>query len=294
MKKGLMWIARCLGLVAVIISLCVLYGFFVEPKMLVLRKVEISAERWDGPPVRIALVSDFHIGGMHVNAKRVAKVVRKVNEQAPDIIVITGDFVNGHHAYVEWEISDRERLEQGLMALGKLSAPLGVYAALGNHDGYYGPRHVDEVLTKAGLTVLENEYQILQPNGTNFCLVGLADYLTGKEDRHVSDGCAREDNVIAIMHSPDSFQFLPSSTALALAGHTHGGQINLPFKEKDARLKKIGNQYAYGSIKFGDIPTYITAGIGTSILPARFRAPPEIVMITLRSSEQPEQSVPPK
>ena len=98
--------------------------------------------------------------------------------------------------------------------------------------------------------------------------------------------CETSKDIVAFMHSPDSFKLLPSDTDLALAGHTHGGQINIPFIGRRITSTRLGKKYAYGSLDFGGIRAFVTAGIGTSILPARFRAPPEIVLITLRSAAQ--------
>lgn len=83
------------------------------------------------------------------------------------------------------------------------------------------------------------------------------------------------------MHSPDSFQYLRPGIALAVAGHTHGGQINLPLIGRRVTATNSGNKYAYGLVKVNGVLAFVTAGIGTSILPARFRAPPELVLIEL-------------
>ena len=83
------------------------------------------------------------------------------------------------------------------------------------------------------------------------------------------------------MHSPDSFKHLRSDTDLAVAGHTHGGQINLPLIGRRVTATKLGEPYAYGLKDWSGTPVYITSGLGTSVLPARFRAPPEIVVITI-------------
>jgi predicted MPP superfamily phosphohydrolase len=284
MKRILINIARLIAAVLGLVLLCLIYGFFIEPKTLAVRKVEIVSDTWQGPPLTIGLMSDFHIGGMHVNAKRVAKVVRKMNALTPDITLIAGDFINGHHPYDEWQETDRDALNEGMIALGQLQAPLGVFVALGNHDGYYGPRHVENTLTEAGLRVLENEHIMLDRAQQNFCLIGLADYKTGQKDTTVAEPCKNDQSIIAFMHSPDSFVYLPDTITLALAGHTHGGQIVLPFQARNARLARVGNTYAYGKMLFEGIPAFVTAGIGTSVIPARFRSPPEIVIITLRSA----------
>ena len=142
---------------------------------------------------------------------------------------------------------------------------------------------VEDMLTKAGIQVMDNDQVTIQRNVHNFCLIGLSDTYTGQINKTVSQACTAGDSLIAFMHSPDSFALMRSDTALALAGHTHGGQINIPLIGRKVTSTSIGPKYAYGAVDYHGIPTFITAGIGTSIMSARFRAPPEIVVITLRA-----------
>ena len=211
------------------------------------------------------------------------KIAAKMNAESPDIILLAGDYVNGHTPHVQRPPAFITEVEQGLANLGKLKAPLGVYAAIGNHDAWYDGKRVEDMLTKAGFTVLDNEQVTIKRNAHNFCLIGLADTYTGQIDKTVSHGCSAGDSLLAFMHSPDSFSLMRSDTALALAGHTHGGQINIPLIGRKITSTSIGPKYAYGEVDYHGIPTFITAGIGTSIMSARFRAPPEIVIITLRA-----------
>ncbi len=263
--------------------LCLLYGFFVEPKTLSVRHVEIISETWQGSPLKIGLMADIHVGGWHVDAERAWRLSEKLNDLTPDIVLLAGDFINGHVPKTLRTGQENLEIEQGIKNLGKLSAPLGVYAVLGNHDAWYGEEQIRSLLGNANIGILDNQNSLIKSEKFQFCLIGLADSLTGIRDTTVFADCAAGNDIIAFMHSPDSFYLLRSDTDLALAGHTHGGQINIPFIGRRITSTIAGRKYAYGRIDLGGIQAFVTAGIGTSILPARFRAPPEIVLITLRS-----------
>lgn len=259
-------------------SLCLLYGFLIEPKLLKTRQLSITPSHYTGPKLRIVLLSDIHIGGRHVPAARVEDIVRRVNMLNPDIILIPGDFINGHEARADHTIAFNSQVEKGLQSLKGLTAPLGVFASIGNHDVWYDADYVKRMLQDVDIKVLPNRAENL-PNG--ICIVGLADHDTQQEDIAAFADCTENTSPILLMHSPDSFPLLRSDTALAVAGHTHGGQINLPLMGRRVTSTAAGRKYAYGLVEVNGTPAFITAGIGTSILPARFRAPPEIVLIEL-------------
>ena len=264
-----------LKVLVLIAALCLAYGFLVEPRLLKVRQVKVTAAI--SKPIKIALISDLHIGGLHVPAERITQTAAKINAQNPDIIFLAGDYVNGHKRREDHAQAFNDKLDRGLAALSNLSAPLGVYAAMGNHDEWYSQSYLVEALTQAGVTVLVNQ----AVNIANVCIVGLADADTDIEDPMAFEACPTDSNILGLMHSPDSFQYLRPDTVIAVAGHTHGGQINLPFLGRAITATQLGKPYAYGVRDWQGIPVVITAGLGTSILPARFRSAPEIVIIEL-------------
>jgi len=259
-------------------SMCLFYGFFIEPKTLKTRHLTIETANNLEVPIRIALLSDIHIGGPHVPASRVKTIVERVNDLNPDIILMAGDFIHGHHSRSEEDAAFNRQIENGLHELSNLNSQMGTFASIGNHDVWYDVIFVKNKLREAGLTVLENTAVILS---NNLCVVGLADHDTQREDPNAFKACVNGAAPIVIMHSPDSFLFLRSDTVLAVAGHTHGGQINIPLVGRRVTSTSSGRKYAYGLVDMNGIAAFVTAGIGTSILPARFRAPPEIVLIEL-------------
>lgn len=257
---------------------CLAYGFFIEPKLLKTRLIAVQSPNYNAQTLRVALLSDIHIGGRHVPAKRVETIVARVNALKPDIILIPGDFISGHKARAEHGEGFNAEVHRGLTELGALKAPLGVFASIGNHDVWYDASYVEKTLSDAGLNIVANRTMTLD---NSLCISGLLDYDTQGQDPSVFEGCDAGDNIIALMHSPDSFTGLRSDISLAVAGHTHGGQINLPIIGRRVTSTRAGRKWAYGLKEIDGIPAFITAGIGTSILPARFRAPPEIVLIEL-------------
>lgn len=267
------------GLVASI--LCLLYGFFIEPGRLVKRTVTVDSAVYNGPPLKILVLSDIHIGGFHIDAERVLNIVERANQDGPyDYVFMSGDFINGHKRRSAHRPETIEEIETGIMHLARLNAGQNIYASLGNHDTWYGKDDVADLLTRAGITVLDNKSM----GDKDICIIGIADFDTAQPSPLAAKGCAANAVKFVITHSPDALSFAPMDSALIVTGHTHGGQINIPWIGRRVTATRAGRDYAYGLKDYNGVPVFITAGVGTSILPARFRAPPEYVVITLRAA----------
>lgn len=252
-----------------------IYAGWIEPRQLLIREIQIGEGTRS---VRIALMTDLHVGGLHVPPKRVAVIVERINSQSPDLILLPGDFINGHTLRQEMGSEQKALLSEGLSYLSDLNAP--VIATTGNHDAWHNRRAVTRMLEAAGATVIDNSATVFD----DICVVGIADFSTDSPTQDGFSVCETGSPMIALMHSPDTRGLLPIDTALGVAGHTHGGQVNLPFLGRRVTSTVCGKPCAYGLIQT-DPPVFVSAGIGTSILPIRFRAPPEIVIITLRLPE---------
>jgi len=257
---------------------CLAYGYVIEPTMLKTRYLKIESMDWQNDKLRVAFLADIHIAGVHVPPNRVSKIVSKINAGKPDLVLIGGDFISGHVPRTDTSESFDRRIRQGLQALRSLDARYGVVSVIGNHDVWYDAPFVENQLEEQGITVLGNEGREIDGR---FCVLGMADDLTQNPSNIGYKDCPENSDIIALMHSPDSFQLLRSDTDLALAGHTHGGQINLPFIGRRVTSTRAGLKYAYGLVSHNGISAYVTSGIGTSIIPARFRSPPEIVFIDI-------------
>jgi len=117
--------------------LCLLYGFFIEPRRLVLREVEVESPSYKGDPLKIAFLADIHIGGAPITSDYVQRLVGRVNAHSPDLILLGGDYINGHLPRSEHAKAFNSEIETALKHLGSLSAKQGVFAVIGNHDNWY-------------------------------------------------------------------------------------------------------------------------------------------------------------
>ena len=252
------------------------HAVLVEPAQLKIRQVEFVSGKYDGPDIRIALVTDIHINGLHVPPSRVLDIVEAINNESPDVVLIPGDFVSGHDRMENRTDVFNAHIALGISSLGQITAP--TFATIGNHDAWWDAGRVTTHLEEAGITVLENQATVIGA----MCLVGLADYWTSQPERSAYDDCPSNAPPLVFTHSPDAWQAFRSDSVLALAGHTHGGQVNLPFIGRRVNAISLGPEHSYGFSKIGGVDMFVSAGVGTSMLPIRFRAPPEIVIITLR------------
>ncbi len=260
--------------------MCLFYGFFIEPKRLVLRQHNIGLEGWTSAPLRAVVISDIHLGGPHMGLERVNKIITQINELDADVVLIAGDFINGHDRRRDKSLSFNQDVDRGMKALGGLNSRRGVYAVIGNHDVWYDAAYVHAALRAVNIHVLANQAVMINED---LCITGLADHETQQEDRAAFNGCEQGSDIIALMHSPDSFTYLRSDVDFAAAGHTHGGQINIPFLGALSTITDIGPNYKQGLKRYKNFDVYISAGLGTSVLPARFRAPPEITLVNIAS-----------
>src|SRR5262249_35691025 len=261
------------------LALLALWGFVIEPSSLVLRETRITLpscpEGLRG--MRIAVISDLHAGSPYVTIDKINRIVETTNAAQPDLILLPGDFViqgvKGGR-FMEPEVI--------ASALKGLRARFGVLATLGNHDWWYNGPRVKRSLENAGITVLENDDAMIERDGAAIWVVGIGDKLEGNPD--IASALAKVDNgapIIALTHNPDIFPSSPARVALTIAGHTHGGQVALPIIGRLIVPSDFGERYAAGHIIEGPKHLFVTTGVGTSILPVRFRVPPEISLLTI-------------
>ncbi|HRE45890.1 MAG TPA: metallophosphoesterase, partial [Terricaulis sp.] len=260
-----------------------IYAWFVEPNRLVIREVEIVSPHWQGAPLTIAAIADTHVGGPHVDAARMGRIVRRVNGLRPDLVVLLGDYVNGHAP--EAERSGREQQEI-LAAFALLDAPLGAVAVIGNHDVWYDRASITQALQEAGIAALWNSNVVIPRAGGDVVILGLEDDMTSHPDFAAArDGAPRGDTLV-LSHSPDPFADAPHGDfALMLAGHGHCGQVTIPLIGRPILPLRHRN-YACGLIEESGAAMFVSGGVGTSILPVRFLNPPEIVLIRLRGAQR--------
>ncbi len=265
--------------VPLIVALLVFYGTFIEPARLVIRQETIQINNWPTQlnGLKIAVLSDIHVGGWFVDDRKLKSIVEQTNALQPDLIVIAGDYMSGEG----WK-STRVVPETFAPILKDFRAPLGVYSVLGNHDWWWDGNRVRRGLEASGIKVLEDEAFRIDGRGAPLWIVGLADLWT--RPQHVLETLSRvppDQTIIALTHNPDLFPKLPSTVQLLVAGHTHGGQVKLPIIGTAITPSNFGQKYVRGHVMENGHHLFVTSGIGTSILPVRFNVPPEIVLLTI-------------
>jgi predicted MPP superfamily phosphohydrolase len=263
-----------------------LWAFVVEPNRLTVNEVAIKLPNWPAAfeHLRIALISDLHVGSPYIDTDKLRLIVQTTNRKQPDLILLAGDFMvtnsvrRGHT--VEPEIIAAE--------LKNLRARFGVYAVLGNHDWWYDGERVMRSLNAAGIRVLENDVAQIREQEQSLWLAGISDVWTRKPDITGTLQKVTDDGpVIVLTHNPDIFPKIPARVSLTLAGHTHGGQVNIPFIGRPQVPSDYGERYAIGLVVEENRYLFVTPGIGTSIYPVRFRVPPEISLLNITNAPAP-------
>jgi uncharacterized protein len=257
------------------------YGGWVEPRRLVVRNVPLALPRWpaalDG--LRVGFLSDLHAGVLHANEDAIARWVERTNAERPDLVLLGGDFTDAN-----WLFGRRLAPERIAERLAALEAPLGRVAVLGNHDWKAFGTRMWTALAAAGIPVLENDSVAIDAPGGRLHVACLADVRFRRPDvARALAGVPDGEPVIALAHDPDVFPFVPARVALTICGHTHGGQVAIPYARIPFLPSRHGERLARGHIVEHGRHLFVGAGLGTSGLPVRLLAPPEVVVLELRS-----------
>ena len=249
-----------------------IYALFIEPNKLQVTNYTVLDNDLSG--IKIVFASDFHIKPHQ--QRRLEKVVEIINEQNPDLVLSTGDFVSGHLKQTTMQPEDIAK------GLGKIKSKYGFYTTLGNHDQWYGVKKITKALEENNIKVLHNANKKLIINGKSVYIAGIQ-----YNPENIFQISKAIDNTqkptILLTHSPDEFRKIPQDYVnLILAGHTHGGQIRIPFIGALFTASSYGDKYAKGFIEEDGKKMITTTGIGTSILPIRFNCIPEIIIIEFK------------
>ncbi|HET6572483.1 MAG TPA: metallophosphoesterase [Fimbriiglobus sp.] len=219
-----------------------------------------------------AFLTDIHLGPF-VSVDYVAAVVRTTMMLNPDLVLLGGDYSHRDGKYIApcFEV------------LARLSAPLGVYGVLGNHDYWHGLEATRAGMRSAKVTELTNRGVWLQRAGGRLRLAGVDDLWEGRPDLSAALGDARPtDACLLLSHNPDFAEALTDRrVGLVLSGHTHGGQVVVPGYGPPVVPSRYGQKYAHGLVEAPVTQVYVSAGIGMSGLPIRANCRPEITLITL-------------
>jgi len=229
--------------------------------------------------MKIVQISDIHFQE-YTEAAFLDAIVRDVNAAAPDLVLLTGDFVSAKPLPRRFSIGLGYHCAEHL---SRLTCP-SRYAILGNHDCLVGSQAITDALHTHGIPVLANSFVPLERKGQRIWLAGIKDVLEDKPDLDAALPAGRPEHepVILLVHEPDFTDYaVGRQVDLVLSGHTHGGQILLPLFPP-LLLPDMGTKYVHGLFRMRDgMQLYVNRGIGAVTLPFRFRCQPEITVITL-------------
>ncbi|MEG0994644.1 MAG: metallophosphoesterase [Bacilli bacterium] len=254
----------------------IFYAMFIATNGLVINENKISEEKLPSTfdSLKIIQFSDLHYNSSF-SLENTKKMVKEINKRNPDIVVFTGDLIDKN-----FSIND-DIIKKLSLELSKIVAPLGKYAVSGNQD--YASNYFEDIMTRSNFKILNNQSELIYKDGYNpFLLVGLASsYL---DNRNIQDGFSylkenpnNELYTVLLLHEPDSIDTILTDykVDLALAGHSHNGQIRLPLLggilNKEGALKYKEPFYQIGQTKL-----YISGGLGTSNIPFRLFNHPSI------------------
>ena len=260
------------------------YAGWVEPRRLVVRRWTLALPRWPAAlaGLRVGVMTDLHAGVLHAGEGAIGRWVERMNAEAPDLVLLGGDFTDAHPL-----LGHRLRPERIAERLAELEAPLGAVAVLGNHDWRTFGVRMWTALAAAGIPVLENDAHALDAPGGRFHVAGLADVRFRRPDLARALANVPDDEpVIVLSHDPDVFPFVPSRVALTVSGHTHGGQVAIPVVRLPVIPSRHGERYARGHIVEHCRHLVVGTGLGTSGIPVRLFAPPELLVLELRPEER--------
>jgi predicted MPP superfamily phosphohydrolase len=257
-------------------------GVLFEPNLPRLVEKEIGLRRWpsrlDG--FRIALLSDFHYDPVF-SAHPIKTAVEMINGLGPDLIVLTGDFVSAPP--IGRSAKAAAAAEPCAQLLAGMHAPHGLWAVLGNHDVVTDWRRVVSTLRAVGIQVLLNGSTAIEKDGGRFWLAGVDDALERRADlERTLQGVSAGEATVLLAHEPDYADYVANYPVdLQLSGHTHGGQIRLPFMQP-LYLPALAKKYIMGVHQIGGLTLYTNVGIGTVGIPVRINCRPEVTLFTLR------------
>lgn len=249
------------------------YGF-AESGRLTVERVRVPVPRlplaFDG--LRVAFLTDLH-HGPYTELDFISQVVRTTLSLQPDLILLGGDY----------SLRERKYIHPCFERLAGLSAPLGVFGVLGNHDYAHGLADTRAGMRSARVTELTNDGVWLSRGGDRLRLGGVDDLWRGDPDATPAVGDATADEAcLVISHNPDFAETLTDPrVGLVLSGHTHGGQVIVPGARNPFIPSRYGEKYNRGLVEAPTTTVYVSRGLGLTGLPVRYNCPPELTLLTL-------------
>jgi uncharacterized protein len=268
-------------IILILITLLLIWARFIEPKIVVIKKYDFISKNHQNRELKVAIFSDFHLGTYN-NEKIMKKAVNKINESQVDLVLMPGDFLY---------LAKRENISKKLSPLKEIRIPK--IAILGNHDYGSGEKDVSKELTNIleslDVSMIDNKVKRVEIKGQEIDLIGLTDLWTGNPDYSTlkrKEHQKEADFSFLLSHNPDIIYEINKTEKniqkidLMIAGHTHGGQIRLPFIYK--HLIPTMHDFDKGFYNIFNTDIFVTPGIGSVILPMRLFNFPEISIINIK------------
>ncbi|WP_319422091.1 metallophosphoesterase [Pleurocapsa sp. FMAR1] len=265
--------------IALFIS-CYIYGSKIEPNWIEVVPIQLTIPNLSPAfnEFKIVQISDLH-SNRFMPTKRLDRIIKLVNQQKPDVIAITGDFITKHENFNSQELEEK---------LSKLVSQISTLSVLGNHDHKGNANATDnlkQALVNSNVTNLDNQVYVIERGTKKLTFAGVDDPYWGKPDLDRVIKLLPDDSAaILLVHEPD---YIAKSAAthkfaLQLSGHSHGGQIKIPFLNPFI-LPYGGKKYFAGLNQIEDTLEYTNRGLGMTGLPLRINSRPEITVFTLHS-----------
>jgi predicted MPP superfamily phosphohydrolase len=253
---------------AIIGILCMLYGYFIEPYWIEVNRIDIRTVALKHSKIRVIQISDLHCD---MKMRNEEKLVDIINSLKPDIVVFIGDTIN-----------TPEALPLFKKTISAINAPLGKFAVRGNFDDWYW--HKLDLFSNTGFEVLDCDKKEISIGDDKIYIAGVSCANTNRW-REAINGIPLDKFSVFLDHYPDLIEDISEfGIGLYLSGHTHGGQVALPFYGALTTLSRFGKKYEKGMYKVGDTTLYINRGIGMEggcIPRVRFLARPEITIFDI-------------
>ena len=253
------------------------YATLIEPYNYLISETDVYIndlpERFEN--YRITQLTDLHHSRI-LGIDEVRRVVQLAQQTKPDMFVLTGDYSTSYRRYIE----------PCTEALGILSAPEGVWAVLGNHDHYTDAELTTRALKRQHIAVLDNQNTSLRRGSDTIQLSGVDDWTWNAADwTKAFAGLNNAVPTVLLSHQPNVLEFEQTrNVSLILSGHTHGGQIKLPWLGTPAKFAAKDLRFAQGLFRHNDVQLYVSTGTGVIGLPIRFGVRPEIAVLRLKRS----------
>jgi len=267
---------KSIGYLILIGIVTILYAMFIEPDLLRVIHYDFPHTKIQGQPIKVVQFSDTHIGDFFT-IEELQKVVDKINEQEADLVLFTGDLMDDASVY-------KGSVEEIGTVLSNIQSKFGNYAVFGNRDyGGGAERFYEELMGSAGFHVLLNNHETINVNGTTLSLFGADDALIGYYDaKQTMQGIEEENFNLLLVHEPDLVDdFIDYPVDLVVAGHSHGGQVYIPFVGP-LLTTTLAEKYVRGLYEINEnLSLYVNTGIGNTRVPFRLFNVPQITVFYL-------------